>query len=150
AGDSMTQRGALTIYGNTAAINNFQVTSDRPVSGPKVTKAFAVPTTIPAGTTRLNVYTDTLRSPANNNDLLSETYDNSGNEMGLEPGDQIRIGGSLGGDPANNVPDITYAAGAGGTRMSDLLTAIKDNFKLPDRDGTVQNNLSVSLNAGGS
>jgi flagellar hook protein FlgE len=34
--------------------------------------------------------------------------------------------------------------------MSDVLAKIKDNFKLPDRDGTIQNNLSVSLNAAGS
>ncbi len=149
--DSMTQRGALTIYGNnTGAINNFQVTSNRPISGPQVTKAFAVPTTIPKSTSRLAVRTDTLRAPANNNDPMSELFDSSGNDLGLEPGDQISFSGSIGGNPASNVPAITYAAGAGGTKMSDILAAIKDNFKLPDRDGSVQNNLSVSLNPAGS
>ena len=145
-----TARGALTIYGNTAAINNFQVTSNRPVSGPTVTKAFAVPTTIAAGTTRLSVVTDTLREPANNADALSELYDSSGNDLGLEPGDQISFSGSIGGNPASNVTPITYVAGAGGTKMSDIISKIKDNFKLPDRDGSIQNNLSVALNAGGS
>lgn len=143
-------RGALTVYGNSAPINNFQVTSSRPVSGPAVTKAFAVPTTIPAGTTRLSVVTDTLREPAVDTDPLSIVYDASGNDLGLEPGDQITFGGSIGGTPANNVTPLTYVGGAGGTKMSDLLAKIKDNFKLPDRDGTTQNDLSVSMNPVGT
>jgi flagellar hook protein FlgE len=143
-------RGAIEIYSNTTAINNFQVTSNRPVSGPSVTKAFAVPTTIAAGTTLGTVVTDTLRQPANVNDPLSELFDASGNDLGLEAGDQISFSGSIGGNPASNVTALTYTPGAGGTKMSDILAKIKDNFKLPDRDGTIQNNLSVTLNAGGS
>lgn len=143
-------RGALTIYGNTAPINNFQVTSNRPVSGPAVTKAFAVPTTIAAGTTRLAVVTDTLREPAVATDPLSLIYDANGGDLGLEPGDQISFGGSIGGNPANNVTPITFVGGAGGTKLSDMLDKIKDNFKLPDRDGTIQNNPSVSINAAGT
>ncbi|MDB5048726.1 MAG: Flagellar hook protein FlgE [Fibrobacteres bacterium] len=150
AAQSLTQRGAITIYGNTLPVNNFQITSSRPISGPAVTKAFSVPTTIPAGTTRLSVTTDTLRSPARDIDALSELYDNGGNDLGLQAGDLISFGGSVGGTPAANVTALTYVAGAGGTKMSDILAKIKDNFKLPDRDGTVQNNLSVSLNAAGS
>ena len=143
--------GALIVYGNTVAINNLQVTSNRPVSGPAVTKAFALPTTIPGGTTQAaKVVTDTLREPANNSDLLSELYDGNGNTLGLENGDQITFSGSVGGNPATNVTPLTFTAGAGGTKMSDLLTKIKDNFKLPDRDGTVQNNLSVALNVAGT
>jgi flagellar hook protein FlgE len=149
--DSATQRGALTIYNNTKfPISNFQVTSSRPISGPLVTKAFSVPTTIPQGSTRLSILTDTLRAPANNNDALSELFDGSGNDLGLEPGDSISFSGSIGGNPAANVTPLIYAAGAAGTKMSDVLAKIKDNFKLPDRDGSVQNNLSVSLNTAGS
>jgi flagellar hook protein FlgE len=143
-------RGAVTIYGNSAPINNFQVTSSRPVSGPAVTKAFAVPTTISAGTTRLAIVTDTMRGPAVATDPLSLVYDANGNDLGLEAGDQVAFSGSIGGNPASNVTPLTYVAGAAGTKMSDLLSKIKDNFKLPDRDGTVQNNLSVSLNVAGS
>jgi flagellar hook protein FlgE len=143
-------RGAVTIYGNSAPINNFQVTSSRPVSGPAVTKAFPVPTTIAAGTTRLAIVTDTMRGPAVATDPLSLVYDANGNDLGLEAGDQIDFSGSVGGNPASNVTPLTYVAGAAGTKMSDLLAKIKDNFKLPDRDGTVQNNLSVSLNGAGS
>lgn len=149
--DSATMRGAITIYGNDEnPINNFQVTSSRPISGPQVTKAFAVPTTIPEDTSRLSVMTDTLRAPANNNDALSELFDANGNELGLEVGDTITFNGALGPDPAANVTPLIYVAGAGGTKMSEVLAKIKDNFKLPDRDGTVQDNLSVSLNAAGS
>ena len=143
-------RGALTIYGNTGAINNFQITSNRPVSGPKVTKAFAVQTTIPAGTTRLAQVTDTLRQPANTTDLLSELYDSTGNDLGLENLDTISFSGSIGGNPASNVSNLVYVPGVGGTKMSDVLAKIKDNFKLPDRDGSIENNVSVGLNTGGS
>ena len=115
-----------------------------------MTKAFAVPTTIPRTRLSLAVVTDTLRAPANNTDALSELFDANGNDLGLEPGDIISITGAIGGDPAVNVTPLIYVAGAGGTTMSELLAKIKDNFKLPDRDGTVQNNLSVSLNTAGS
>lgn len=144
-------RGAITIYGNTAAINDFQITSNRPVSGPAVTKAFSVPTSIAAGSTILNVVSDTLRAPSQAADLLSDLYDSSGNALGLENGDQITFGGSIGGDPASNVTAITYlATGVGATSMQNMIDKIKDNFKLPDRDGTIQNNASVALNAAGS
>lgn len=150
AADSATLRGAMTVYGNTAAINNFQITSNRPVSGPNVTKAFSVPTTIAAGTTRLSVVTDTLRSAAQAADRLEQVYDSQGNALGLESGDLISYSGAIGDDQAQNVTATTYASGAGGTTMQNLLDKIKDNFKLPDRDGTIQNNLSVALNVAGT
>jgi flagellar hook protein FlgE len=149
ATDSANLRGAVTIYNNNgAAVNNFQVTSSRPISSPKVTQAFSVPTTIPLGAGRMTVVTDTMRSPAQNNDIMSEVYDASGSDLGLENGDQISFGGSIGSTPASNVTPLTYATGV--TTMQNMLDKIHDNFKLPDRDGTPQNNLSVSLNAGGT
>lgn len=147
---SPTLRGALTVFGNTLPINNFQVTSSRPVTGPSVTKAFSVPTTIPSGTVRLAVVTDTLRAPAKNTDLVSDLYDANGNDMGLETGDQISFSGSIGGQPAVNTAPLSFVAGVGGTTVQNIIDKIKDNFKLPDRDGTIQNNLSVALNAAGS
>lgn len=147
-GDSPTMRGALTIYGNNAAINNLQVTSNRPVSGPNVTKAFSVPTTIPIPNGRLTTITDTLRAPSQALDLVSESYDSVGNALGLENGDEISYSGAIGDDTAQNVTATTYAAAT--TTMQDLINKIKDNFKLPERDGTVQNNLSVSLNTAGT
>ena len=154
--DSGTLRGALQVHDNTANINNLQITSNRPISGPKVTKAFALPSTIPAGTVPLAITTDTLRSPARagataaTSDALEQLFDGNGNTLGLENGDIIAFNGSVGGLPANNVTGLAYATGAGGTTLRQLLDKIKDNFKLPDRDGTPDNNLSVSVNAGGS
>jgi flagellar hook protein FlgE len=149
--DSATLQGAITVYGNPNPINNFQVTSSRPVSGPAVTKAFSVPTTVPFGTTRLSVTSDTMRAPAQSADLLSDLYDANGVKLGLEDGDQISFSGSIGADPATNVTPITFVStGAGATTMQNVIDKLKDNFKLPDRDGTPQNNLSVALNPGGS
>ncbi len=150
AADSDPLRGALCVYGNTAPILNFQVTSNRPISGPLVTRAFAVQMEIPAGTLRLAVATAPLRAPASLSDPLSELYDASGNGLGLESGDQISISGSIGGNPASNVTPLTYVAGPGGTTLGALLAKIKENFKLADRDGTIQNYLSVSVDAPGS
>ncbi len=148
---SSAQRGAITIHGNAADINNFQVTSNRPISSPKVTKAFSVPSTIPGGSLALDILTDTMRSPAEADDELEEGFDANGNSLGLEAGDVIRFGGTVGGEAANNVADLTYVAtGPGATTFQDLLSRIKDNFNLPETDGTANNNLSVSLNMGGS
>ncbi|HLP40642.1 MAG TPA: flagellar hook-basal body complex protein, partial [Fibrobacteria bacterium] len=94
--DSPTLRGAVTIYGNTAAINNFQITTNRPVSGPNVTKAFSVPTTIAANTLQFTVTTDTLRAPARAVDRLDQLYDTTGNNLGLESGDQLSFSGTIG------------------------------------------------------
>jgi flagellar hook protein FlgE len=148
--DSAALRGAFTVYGNAAAINNFQVTSNRPVSGSNVTKAFSVPTTIGAGTARLAVTTDTMRSPAQAADRLDELFDGTGNSLGLENGDQIAFSGSVGDEQAQNVTPLVYTSGAGGTTMQDVLDRIKDNFKLPDQDGTIGNNPSVALNTAGT
>lgn len=151
--DDANLRGAFTIYGNTANIDNLQITSDRPISSPKITKAFSVPSTIPAGTTALEVTTDRLRSPAvvgttaATSDLLEELFDTNGNALGLEDGDEIGISGTIGGIPANNVTPLIYATGVNATTMRELLDRIKDNFKLPERDGTPADNLSVSLNS---
>ncbi len=156
AATSATLRGAITIHGNTGNLQNFQVTSSRPISSSQITKAFAVPATIPAGTTPLSVVTDTLRAPATGgtsiatSDLLDELFDEQGRSLGLENGDQITFNGSIGTDPANSVAPLVYVSGAGGTTLFQVVTRIKDNFKLPDRDGTPDNNLSVSVNAGGS
>ncbi len=149
--DNPLQAGALTIYGNgTKDIKNFQVTSSRPGTGPLVTKALAVQSTIPIGSARRAIITDTLRSPAQAGDLLSDLYDATGNALGLETGDLITVNGTVGGTPANSPAAISFVAGVGGTTMQELLNQVKDTFKLPTTDGTLQNNLSVGLNAEGS
>lgn len=147
-GDSFTLRGALTLYGNSNPIENFQITSNRPVSGPRVTQAFSFPSLIPVGNSRLTQVTDPLRSPALASDLLAELFDSTGNPLGLEDGDRISFSGAIGDDTAQNVPELVYAANA--TTLQMLLSRIKDNFKLPDADGTLQNRPTVSLNAAGT
>lgn len=156
--DSANLRGAFTIHSNTADINNFQVSSNRPISSPKITKAFSVPSTIPALTAALAVTTDTLRAPAKagataaTSDVIAELFDTNGNVLGLEDGDQITFNGTIGGQPTTgNVLPLTYvSSGANATTMREMLDRLKDNFKLPDRDGTPDNNQSVSVNSGGS
>lgn len=148
--DDESLRGAITLYGNTASIRNFRITSNRPVSGPMVTMAFAVQTTIPAGSGRMTMTTETLRSPAQAEDPMEELYDANGNGLGLEGGDVITFSGALGGDPAKNARPLTYAGGSAGTTLQAVLDGIKDNFRLPERDGSLGNHPSVSLNAAGS
>lgn len=140
-------RGALTLYGNTSPIRNLQITSDRPVGGPQVTRAFALPLEIPAGTARLAVLTETLRSPALPADRLAELFDARGNGLGLDIGDRIGISGSLGDTQARNVPDLIVAAD---TRLGAVLDRIRETFSLPEHDGTAANHLSVSVNSAGS
>lgn len=143
-------RGAITVYGNTGPIRNLHVTSDRPVSGPKVTKAFALPDSIPAGTTRLKSVTEALRAPARAEDPLYELYDATGNPLGLEAGDVITFSGSIGGNPAANALPIVYADGPGGTRLAAILAKLQENFKLPDVDGSIGNYRSVTIDPAGS
>jgi flagellar hook protein FlgE len=142
--------GAICLYGNSRPIRNFQVTSNRPISGPRVTRTFAVPTDIPGGTIRLQVATGSLRRAATAADLLSELSDAQGNDLGLETGDQLSFSGSIGGAPATNTPGLSYMPGPAGTKMGDILQKVKENFQLPDRDGSSENLLSVAMNPAGS
>ena len=143
-------RGAITVYGNSGNIRNLQVTSNRPVSGPKVAMAFALPGEIPAGTTRLAVATEAFRSAARPEDPLYELYDAAGNPLGLEAGDIISFSGSIGGNPASKVLPITYVDGPAGTRMAALLAKLQENFGLLEMDGSVANYRSVALDPAGS
>lgn len=62
-------------------------------------------------------------------------------------GDRIEVTGSIGYDQAQNVPDLVFSAD---TRLSALLDRIRENFKLPESDGTAANRFSVSLNSAGT
>jgi flagellar hook-basal body protein len=136
-------RGAITLFGNTSAIENLQVTSTRPISSPKITKAFAVPSLIPAGSVRMEVTTDGFRAPATPENFLIDLFDTHGNPLGLEPGDEISVAGTSGGTPDNNVSPFLVTST---TTFQAVLDAIQRNFRLPDRDGTPANQPSVSLN----
>jgi len=145
-------RGAISIFGNNQNIQNLQITSNNPLSTGQVAKSFSIASTIATGAVKAQYLSDFMRSPAQISDSLGEIYDGEGNILGLETGDTISVNGEVGGTAANNVPDLIYDDGATGTptTLADLVQRIRDNFKLPERDGTLQNNLSVSLNDPGS
>lgn len=133
--------GGVTITaGNT--LNNLMVSSNRPGSRSYVANTFTWGPSLAAGDV---VASGSVRRPAIATDLLADLYDASGNTLGLQDGDVISVNGSLGGNP---VPthSITYAGAT--TSMQDVLDAIRTAFNLPQFDGTLQNNPSVSLDAG--
>lgn len=140
--DAATGRFTVTAGGN--AINDFQVSSDRPVSSPLITNAFQVDSRIAAGTSDTTLG---LRQAAVSSTLLANVYDEEGNVMGLENGDQISFAGAVSGkvEPASS---ITYNAAT--TTMADLMTGIRNQLRLPQTDGTTNENMTVSMNAAGS
>ncbi len=151
-------RGALRISpaGN---LQNFQVTSNRPISSSAVAKAFAIPSTVAGGTT---AFTDTLRGTAQSTDRIAELFDSNGRALGLEDGDSLSYFGELGGQGTSGVTPSVMATGTpsnpggtpptvtSGTTLQNILDKVKDNFKLPDTDGTPDANPSISINAAGS
>ncbi len=150
--ESATLRGAISIHSNSKAIKNFQITSDRPISSPKVTKAFALPETIPDSVAFMQITTETLRAPAVPQDSLSQLFDASGRSLGLEDGDLISVTGNIGANSITPITPITYGEGLGSSEITlqMLFNLIRDSFKLPTYDGTLEANLSVSVNPAGS
>ncbi len=130
-------------------VQDFQITSDNPLSTGRVTNAFAVSTTVAAGGSDTS---DFFRSPAEATDLLSELYDAEGNSLGLEgdglagTSDEISIQGQIGGTAANNLPGpILYDAAT--TTLQDIIDSIRENFRLSQFDGTYANNPTVEVNS---
>jgi len=129
----------------TISITGLQVSSDRPGSTSYVSNAFSFPSSIDGGTTET---VTGLRVPATEDDELADIFDASGQALGLEDGDVININGSVGGDsiattsatfndPAD--PDSIITLG-------DLAELIQNAFSLPETDGTLYDNQSVSVN----
>ena len=137
-----------------SAISQLQITSVRPTSDSLVANAFSFPSTIAGGT--VNSTTSLLR-PAISTDVLSSVFDAGGNPLGVDPitgntvglqtGDAINISGSVGGS-ATTKSTLAYTQGV--TTMADLLAAVQNQFKLPQTDGTLNNNPTVSLNSAGA
>jgi len=136
--------GAVNVTAGGSAINDLQVTSSRPVSSPIITSAFVVPARIAAGTTQT---TAGLRQPAVGSTLVANMFDQDGNTLGVETGDILSFSGAVNGkvDPSST---LTYNSAT--TTMSEVLEGIRNQLRLPQTDGTVQNNLSVSMNSAGS
>jgi flagellar hook protein FlgE len=147
AGTSVTVNaatGQLQIQAGATAVSQLQVSSVRPTSDSLVANAFSYPSTIPSGTTKSS---EAFLRPAAATDLLSNVVNSSGASLGLATGDTINISGSVGG-AATTQGSLAYTAGT--TTMGNLLTAIQNQFKLPQTDGTLENNPTVSLNAAGA
>jgi flagellar hook protein FlgE len=136
--------GQLQITAGATAVSQLQVSSVRPTSDSLVANAFSFPSTIATGATRS---TEAFLRPAAASDLLSNVVNSNGAALGLATGDTINISGSVGG-AATTQGSLAYTAGT--TTMGDLLTSIQNQFKLPQTDGTLENNPTVSLNAPGS
>jgi hypothetical protein len=88
--------------------------------------------------------------PAKAMESLADILDTGGERLGLEVGDKISFTGSIGGVPAANAAPLVYTEGASAITLQDILDKIRENFDLPERDGTAENNLSVSINPPGS
>jgi flagellar hook protein FlgE len=127
-----------------AGVNNLSVRSDRPGSNSYVANLFSWGPALATGAAYNTI--GSARSPAEETDLLSQVFDASGNSLGLEVdpingNDVITINGAVGGNSV--VPrTITYTAAM---TMDDLMTEIRAAFNLPERDGTLQNALSVEM-----
>jgi flagellar hook protein FlgE len=125
-------------------VNNLSVRSDRPGSNSYVSNLFNWGPTLAAGTTTASV--GTARAAADENDLLSTVYDAAGNTLGLEDDpvlgpDIITVNGAVGGNAIAPRP-VSYNAAM---TLGTLLTEVRAAFNLPERDGTLQNNLSVEM-----
>ena len=127
------------------SIVGLQISSNRPGSNSYVANAFSFPPSIDGGSS----HTVTgFRAPATETDNLADIFDANGQALGLESGDEININGSVGGtnittttatfnDPTD--PDTLVTLG-------DLTVLLQQAFRLPQTDGTLYDNPSVSVN----
>ncbi len=139
--------GAIEVVSGAGAatIRNLQVSSSGPISAAPVASAFSLPATIVAGDT---FYTDAMRSPAEATDLITEIWDSQGRVLGLENGDEISVNANVGGELLGGNQVVTYNSAT--TTLQDVLDLVKDELKLQRTDGTPQDRLTVSMNAGNS
>ena len=140
SGSASVKNGQLVIS-PTGTINQFSISSNRSTSNSYVQSAFSVPTSFNSATS-----TGTLLMAARSSTLLADVVDQNGHAMGLEDGDKISISAAVGGN-VNGATTIAYDSGS--TTMADLLSGLQSQLKLPDLDGTPQNNKSVEINQAG-
>jgi flagellar hook protein FlgE len=140
--------GTIRINAAGAPVNNLRISSNRPTSNSQVATVFnwgPSVTTIADSTA--------LRRPAMETDNITDLYDAAGNTLGLESGDEIRVNGDIGGQaiPTQTAYFLAVPAGAPAgsvavATMQDLANLIQGSFNLPQFDGTMYNNVSVSVN----
>lgn len=142
--------GIVTVA-STSSLFNMQIASSNPLSSSYVTKAFNVGSyigpAVGAYQAKASGSTDAILRPAEEYDMMSSVLDSNGDALGLEVGDQININGSVGEDPMETGV-MTYNPAS--TTMAEMLDMVRNTYQLPQTDGTVAENQSVSLNAAGS
>jgi len=138
-----------TTAGANPHLFNLQLTSSNPLSNSYVNKAFNVGSYLGPGigsyAANLTGTTDKLLRPAEADDQVSALLDGNGDALGLEVGDTIEVNGSVGDDAITSSAPLTYS---NTLTMNELLNKIRNDFKLPYTDGTVEDNPTVSMNAG--
>jgi flagellar hook protein FlgE len=126
-------------------IVGLQISSNRPGSNSYVANAFSFPPSIDGGTS----HTVTgLRAPATADDNIADLYDANGQELGLESGDVININGAIAGRIITTMSATFNDATDPDTlvTLGDLTSLIQQAFRLPQTDGTLYDNESVSVN----
>lgn len=147
----------------TVDVSNLQITSNNALSGPELNGALNVPSILNGGTT---YYTPPLRAPAEggdpsvpgSGDFISELYDQNGKALGLDDGDVLDMTGLVGENTVNSADpatatSINFAAGsvAGtSTTMDRILAMARDTLRLPEKDGTVLDNPTATVNGSGT
>lgn len=140
--------GIMTVTSAANHVFNLQLTSSNPLSNSYVNKAFNVGSYIGPGigtyTPNASGSTDALLRPAEQDDYISGLLTSNGDGLGLETGDSLQVNGSVGDDAIASTSDLTYSPT---TTLVELLNKVRNDFKLPFTDGTVQENPSVSINS---
>jgi flagellar hook protein FlgE len=141
--------GTFTVENvGTDVLSNLQIRNpDRPGSDSYVANAFSFDPAIESGGGTDD--SPAILRPAQEDDSLADILDASGQPLGLEDGDEITINGGIGG---SSIPELTQAYSADAadattvTTLSDLMLLIQRAFGLPETDGTMDENQSVSAN----
>lgn len=133
----------IDTFGSGVAINNLQITNNRPTSNPYVSNTFNFGSSVAALSTSQS---DIVMRPALETDDLSTVYDAAGQPLGLEQGDTIAINGAVGGDTVPTI-NAVYGTNPGEVQtLADLVDAVRNGFSLPQTDATPYRNPSVSIN----
>ncbi|OGJ84280.1 MAG: hypothetical protein A2268_02775 [Candidatus Raymondbacteria bacterium RifOxyA12_full_50_37] len=157
---------------STQDIKNLTVTSDRPISKTYVSNAFSFNSTIYADSTVGDNYSnspDVILRPALASDYMydyelfnagspavgignpqAQLYTSTGELIDIENGDDMILTALIGDTPKNSsgflfdqgTTDINTS-----TTLQEILDQVRNTLNLPERDGTINNNLSVSVNA---
>jgi len=146
--------GQLELTAGAANINQFNVSSNRPISNSRVSDAFFFPSTVLSGATSS---TKAFLRPAQETDLLANVYSADGKplgynpitseDVGLEDGDDISFSGAVGG---SSTVATSFKYSKATTTMADVISAMRTQLHLPQFDGTVANNQTITMNAAGT